>query len=212
MAIAKITLIGFSNYMESSNDDLFKYLNLPAGINKATLVNNILLRGGEFESLYSDPYFLQNMIGVWSNKWQRTFQKWMDALNFKYDPLYNFDRHEVYTDKRSQNESGKRSETATAHDDSVSSGSGNTANEVSAYDAATYQPHDQSTSSSSGSNSSDAVTHASGDDTRNISENIVHDGHLYGNIGVTTSQQMLSNKRLNVVPTGTHWIICRYRF
>lgn len=194
MAIAKITLIGFNNYMSSSNDDLFKYLELPAGIDRDTLINNILLRGGEFETLYADPYFLQNMIGVWSKKWQRTFTKWVKALNVDYEPLYNFDRHELYSDKRTQNESGQRSETATAHDDSTSSGSGTTTNTVSAYDASTYQPHDQSESSSTGSNTSDAVTTANGNDKRDLNENVVHEGHLYGNIGVTTSQQMLRDE------------------
>lgn len=194
MAIAKITLIGMNNYMESMNDDLFKYLSLPTGINKQTLVNNILLRGGEFESLYGDPYFLQNMIGVWSDKWQRTFTKWMQALSINYDPLYNYDRHEIYKDIRSENESGNRSETATAHDDSRSTGSGTTQNDVSAYDASTYSPHDKSISSSSGDNTSDSLTNATGTNSRKLNETVSHDAHLYGNIGVTTSQQMLKDE------------------
>lgn len=194
MAIAKITLIGFNNYMSSSNDDLFKYLELPAGIDKDTLINNILLRGGEFETLYADPYFLQNMIGVWSKKWQRTFQKWIGALNIEYDPLYNFDRHETYSDLRFRNESGQRTENASAYDISTSTGSGNTNNEVSAYDSANYQPHDQSTSSSSGSNVSNGSTNATGNDSKNENENVMHAGHLFGNIGVTTSQQMLRDE------------------
>lgn len=194
MAIAKITLIGMNNYMESMNDDLFKYLSLPSGINKQTLVNNILLRGGEFESLYGDPYFLQNMIGVWSEKWQRTFTKWMQALSIKYDPLYNYDRHEIYKDIRSENENSTRSENATTIDTSTSSGSGTTQNDVSAYDSATYSPHDQSTSSSSGTNDSTATSNASGTNNRTLGETVSHDAHLYGNIGVTTSQQMLKDE------------------
>ena len=194
MAIAKITLIGMNNYMESMNDDLFKYLTLPAGINKQTLVNNILLRGGEFESLYGDPYFLQNMIGVWSEKWQRTFTKWMQALSINYDPLYNYDRHEIYKDIRSENENSTRSENATTIDTSTSSGSGTTQNDVSAYDSATYSPHDQSTSSSSGTNDSTATSNASGTNNRTLGETVSHDAHLYGNIGVTTSQQMLKDE------------------
>ena len=194
MAIAKITLIGFNNYMSSSNDDLFKYLNLPAGIDRDTLINNILLRGGEFETLYSDPYFLQNMIGVWSNKWQRTFSKWVKALSVDYEPLYNFDRHELYSDKRTQNESGNRSEIASAYDTSTSTGNGTTSNNVSAYDASTYQPHDQSISDSTGTNTSNANTTATGNDNRNLNEDIIHEGHLYGNIGVMSSQSMLKEE------------------
>lgn len=194
MALAKITLIGFNNYMESMGDDLFKYLTLPAGLDKQLLVNNILLQGGEFESLYGDPYFVQNMIGVWADKWQRTFEKWLEALSIDYDPLYNYDRHEIYTDTKNENETSGRTEKVTATDKSTSSGNGTTTNTVSAYDSAGYSPHDQSSSLSSGSNDSTATTDVKGDNDRKLNGSLKHDAHLYGNIGVTTSQQMLKDE------------------
>lgn len=194
MAIAKITLIGFSNYMDAMGDDLFKYLSLPAGIDKQILINNILLRGGEFESLYADPVFIQNMIKVWSDKWYRTFNKWLDALNIDYDPLYNYDRHEIYTDTRGEDETNKRTEKVIASDQSNSSGNGTTTNKVSAYDATNLVNHDQSTSTTSGSNNSSSSTNVDGDNTRKLSGTLKHDAHLYGNIGVTTSQQMLKDE------------------
>lgn len=214
MAQSKITLIGFNNYMSTSNDDLFKYLELPAGIDRDTLINNILLRGGEFETLYADPYFLQNMIGVWSKKWQRTFQKWIDVLNIDYEPLYNFDRYEEYSDSRTEgetvnrnmtnSESSSRGENVSALDHSISNGSGETTNDVSAYDSSTYSPHDKSNSTSNGENTSTATTNVTGNDSRSASGTdnsnkllnsmIEHTAHLYGNIGVTTSQQMLKDE------------------
>lgn len=194
MATAKITLIGFSNYLESFGDDLFKYLNVPAGINKQTLVNNILLQGGEFEVLYSDPYFLQNMIGVWSQKWQRTMEKWVKALSINYNPLENYDRMEEWTDTNQRSENTVRNEKATGHDDSTSSGSGNTENTRSAYNSNVYQPHDNAASSSTGSNTSDSVTNASGSTNSNENELLKRVGRAHGNIGVTTSQQMLQSE------------------
>lgn len=194
MATAKITLIGFSNYFESLNDDLFKYLNVPAGIDKQTLVNNILLEGGEFEVLYSDPNFLQNMIGVWSNKWQRTMTKWIDALNVKYNPLENYDRMEEWVDNNNRKEHVGRNENATGHDESSSSGSGNTENTRSAYNSSVYQPHDNAASSSTGSNTSDSSTSAYGNTDTNQTELLKRTGRAHGNIGVTTSQQMLQSE------------------
>ena len=102
MAIAKITMIGFYNYLAHDNEDLFEFLTVPEGIDKDTLVNNILLRGGEFEVLYSDPNFFKNMIGVWSNKWQRTMQRWINALSIDYNPLENYDRMEDWEDNGSR--------------------------------------------------------------------------------------------------------------
>lgn len=190
MSLSKITLIGFNNYYEHLWDEL----SLPSGINKDLLINNILLRGGEFEVLYSDPVFMMHAIGVWSNKWNRTFEKWLKALSEEYNPLHNYDRHEIYTDIHSENEKINRSESVAAHDTSDSSGSGNTENKVSAYDVATYQPHDEADTSSSGHNESDSSTAVSGNNNRNTNATIKHDAHLYGNIGVTTSQQMLKDE------------------
>lgn len=194
MAISKITLIGFNNYMEAAGDDLFKYLNVPVELDKSLLVNNILFRGGEFEALYGDPYFMQNMIKIWSDKWQRTMQKWVNALNVDYDPLYNYDRHEIYTDTHSETEDINKTENVKAKDNSTSSGTGNTNNLVSAYDSSSLVPHDNTNSATTGTNKSDATTDVKGDQNRKTSGTIKHDAHLYGNIGVTTSQQMLSDE------------------
>lgn len=182
MSLSKITLIGFNNYYEHLWDELI----LPSGINKGLLVNNILMRGGEFEVLYSDPEFMMHAIGVWSNKWRRTFEKWLKALSEEYNPLHNYDRHEIYTDDRDIS----RTENAIGADSSTSSGSGNTENKVSAYDVATYQPHDNSDTSSTGSTTSNSSTNASG----RTYDVLKHEAHLYGNIGVTTSQQMLKDE------------------
>lgn len=251
MATAKITLIGFNNYMESVNDDLFKNLSVPEGIDKDLLVNNILLKGGEFEILYAEPYFMQNMIGVWSGKWQRTMQRWVNALSIDYNPLENYDRMEDWTDDASKvasashdetssnstsnvginthsdskdgtnSEETSRNENAVAADFSTSKGNGNTTNKRSAYNTSDYSNHDLSDASSSAENNSTGVTSADGktettgkanesnsasdilqnqsdaDESKKMNTNSIdnssstHKGRLHGNIGVTTSQQML---------------------
>ena len=98
MSTAKITLFSFARWMNQNNDDLFANLSVPDGIDRLTLIDNILLRGGEFEVVYSDPNFMQYAIGSWSRKWYRTMQKWIDALNIEYSPLENYDRFEHWED------------------------------------------------------------------------------------------------------------------
>lgn len=251
MSKAKITLIGFNYYMESVNDDLFKNLSVPAGIDKNLLINNILLKGGEFEVLYAEPYFMQQMIGVWSNKWQRTMERWIKALSIDYNPLENYDRMEDWTDDASKvasaihdettsnsasniginthsdnkeetnSEETSRSENAVASDFSTSAGEGKTENGRSAYNSSIYSPHDDSNTETSGENNSTGVTSAdgktetdskingsnsasdvlqnqsTGDESKKLNTNAIdnssstHTGRLHGNIGVTTSQQML---------------------
>lgn len=190
MATAKITLIGFNNYYEN----LWDLLLVPSGINKEELINNILLKGGEFEVLYSNPEFMKNMIGVWSKKWMHTMERWVKALSINYDPLENYDRREEWIDNGSRNVNTKRNESASGHDDSTSSGSGNTTNERSAFDASDYSPHDKSDSTSSGSNTSNSTTSANGNIDEKENTSNTRTGRAHGNIGVTTSQQMLQSE------------------
>ena len=186
MATAKITLIGFNNYYKN----LWDLLMVPSGINKEELINNILLKGGEFEVLYSNPEFMKNMIGVWSSKWMHTMERWVKALSINYDPLENYDRREEWLDDNKRNT--QRTESAVGHDDSTSSGSGNTTNERSAFNASDYSPHDKLDSTSSGSNTSNSSTTANGNINEN--ESLKRTGRAHGNIGVTTSQQMLQSE------------------
>lgn len=175
MATAKITLLGMYKWMQLNDDDLFNGLTVPTGINKQTLVNTILTNGGEFETLYADATFMKDMIGLWSDKWQKTMDKWAKALAIDYNPLENYDRMEEWADNKLEH--------AIASDSSNQSGSGNVTNQKSAYDSTEYQNHDKADSTSSGTNNATANTVAQGSST--------HGGRTHGNIGVTTSQQML---------------------
>ena len=178
MSSAKITTIGFHNWMQSHNDDLFSKMNMPVGIDKDTLIDNILLRAGEFEVVYSNPFFYQNAIGVWSAKHQRTFEKWATALSLEYNPIENYDRKEEWEDKSNGNYIGETKETTSLN--SINE------NRVSAFDSDLYQPDSYNSNTSNGNDESNTKT--------NSINNSKHVGHVHGNIGVTTTQQMLESE------------------
>ena len=218
MSSAKITTVGFYQYMNAYNNDLFGLLNLPPGIDKDTLVNNIMLRGGEFEVVYSNPDFYKSAIGLWSNKHYRTFEKWINALNIDYNPLENYDRMEEWSDVGSRtntgtvSDSGERKNTGTqstessGKDNFKGSGNSTSSDEISAYNSNSFQNDKKNTTNSS--NSSETNTTASNTRTDNLSEsnsntrtdnlyektNSDRKGRAHGNIGVTTSQQMLQSE------------------
>lgn len=102
MSHSKLTLIGMASYLASEGVDLFGDMTLPEGIDKDLLVNTFLQRGGEFEVIYSDPYFLKTQIGYWSRKWERTFTKWVYVLDQEYEPLYNLDVFEEWDEEHNQ--------------------------------------------------------------------------------------------------------------
>jgi hypothetical protein len=167
MAQMKLTLNGLFQF----DNSLFDNLELPSQLEKDTCIQVILEKCGEFPLLYPDFDYMKYAIGVFSKKWEWTLNKWATAINIEYDPLYNFDRHEIYTD--------------TSKTKAESNTNATSLNEVSAFndiDSATpnMKPTSKATSEAGGTNQGEGTT--------------THEGRLYGNIGVTTSQQMLQSE------------------
>ena len=133
MSSAKITLIGCENYFQNINQSLFDNLRIPETLDKETLTDNILLRGGEFEIQYGDPDFLRFAIGSWSNKWMPTMERWTRVLAIEYNPLENYDRIEDWTDNT------KRSDATSAN--STSDRTHGRSEDVSHADSETFGEH-----------------------------------------------------------------------
>ncbi len=174
MATATMSLLALQKWLEAEQDDLFAGLTVPEGIDKDTLVDNILIQSADFEVLYPSPGFMKEAITKWSNKMRHTFKKWVDALNVEYDPLNNYDRTEIH------------SGTDSSANNTQSSGTTSDSNltKVSAFDSDTLRDDTEN----SGSASSSARGTASGSTTYG------HQIRTFGNIGVTTSQQMLQSE------------------
>lgn len=217
--MAKITTIGLYNF----DNTLFDGVVFPAGIDKQMAINEILVRSGEFEVLYTELPFFKAMVNHWASKHYRTFEKWVEGLAAKFDPLYNYDRYEEYEDeKKGTQKSGKDSTQTVANSSNAITGTqgsrsgtngetvtndGTTENTVSAFDSSSYEPKDKqeqdSTQASSSISSEASGVNSASVGTSNTqttdketgtgesSETIKHTAHLYGNIGVTTSAQML---------------------
>lgn len=179
MSSAKFTLIGAYQYYHNAGGNLFELLTLPEGINKDTLTSNILLQGGEFEVQHGNPVFIHDAIAIWSNAYQETFDRWINALAIEYAPLENYDRMEHWTDELdgtgSSNSTGTLDNTTTDE----------TERTKSAYDSSTYQPYDKVNSRTVSDTDSTDRTNTT---VNNDSE---HNGRIHGNIGVTSSQQLL---------------------
>lgn len=174
MGKATLTLIGLYHW----DNDLFKFFSIPSGLDPDNAIDCILQRSAEFELIYPDFNFTQSMIGLVSKKWARTFQKWYDALQLEYNPIENYDRHEDWTDSDSRQTDRTSSDMSQARSQADTS--------VTTYDSDTLHPDGRSVSSQNAS--------SGGKDSTTDSGNSAHTGHTHGNIGVTTSQQMLESE------------------
>lgn len=211
MSSAKMTLIGCYN----SVPDLFEHLTVPTGIDKETLVDNILLQGGEFEVLLSDPFFLKDTMKIFSRKWERTFKKWVDALEVEYSAVDNYDRFEEWVDKTRTDAKMKADEeinnSLSSTDRSKSSGNGSTdtKNKVSGYNdnQMVDNSEDNIKNDSFNQTSSDALQKG-----RNVTSSLnknetdvvsSHTAHIRGNIGVSTSSSIwleyMDAQRWNII-------------
>lgn len=194
MATAKITLIGMFQWMKQNNDDLFKYLSVPSGIDKDKLINTILLHGAEFEVLYPDADYFQFLIGPWSDKWHYTMKKWADLIAIEYNPLENYDRKEDWTETNKASDTEFKQLQDNTFTDAISESSGSGSNEMkrAAYDSSVYEPVDKAETGSSGTNSS------TGNEMKSAAQTGMQDhagentrsGRMHGNIGVMSSQDM----------------------
>lgn len=209
--MAKLTLIGLYNYTEGSEHPLFEKLSMPEGVEKDVVINNILLKGGEFETLYSDPDFIRESIGLWSRKWSRTFTKWVEALSLEYNPIENYDRIEETTitdnGSTSNTEHGTGNQTITRESDGTSidtssnSNTGSTTNKISAFNADTMQNDTSSDVSNNSTVNGETTLHNEGSDITTSLHDVsgsttsqntqIHTSRIHGNIGVTTSSAML---------------------
>lgn len=196
----RLTLIGLYNY----DPTLFDGLALPDGYDLETFRDALLLEHGEKCILYSNPDFMKNAIALWGRKWSLELGRIYDALAAEYDPIYNYDRYEEYTD----NEGRKYESKVNAGHNAKDTPSFSTVNEtnenatteeqISADNSGSYQPEhktiaDGGKTTASTSGTTQDLTESSNSTTNDAeTRNFSHKAHLYGNIGVTTSAAMVS--------------------
>lgn len=181
-----LSIIGLLQYGQMKNEDLFKELKTPDGIDLETLKDNIIMECGKMELLYPDFEFMQYMIGVWSRKNQWTMEKWATVLSAEYNPLDNYDRHEEWTDKGSRDASG----TGSGSVDQDQTGSTTDLNQVNTYNDDRF--HDESRSTED--TASEASTSSTSEYKDTSEDQNEHTGHVWGNIGVTTSMELLTSQ------------------
>lgn len=208
MSSAKITLIGLYRWLNAENIDLFDaFKSLPEGIDKETLVNLILTEGGEFEPLYADANMMKGQIDLFVSQHMRTFTKWVKALAIEYNPIENYDRMEDWTDVNHNIESSTGNIKNDSNGNSSSNNTDNTNNNVSAFDDYSMSPHDSSETSSNSSANSSANSSSNSITNGSSDGNSTHTGRTHGNIGVTTSQQMLQSE-LDIARFNIYQQIC----
>lgn len=209
--------------LTTADPKLFDDIQLPEGIDRDTLVNQILFEGCQLFPIYQDPALMRSMVNHYFAMRYQIHEELFKTLAYDYAPLENYDRQESRSTSGTNN--GSRSVTGnnglsrslSGTDKEVTDGTitdeggseGSTENQVSAYNEDDYQPQSKAISEATQDNERSidtTVTTTKGEnviengtrsesitDTGGHSENVI--SRIHGNIGVTTSQQMLQAQR-----------------
>lgn len=197
-----LTVEGLYNY----DHTLFDGFNVPEGLVKQIAIDAILMRTRELEILYPDFTYMKNRITIWSNKYQINWKKLYDTTVLEYNPIENYDRMEDWTDTDDETSTSARDNTRNTTNTVKSTSTNEVMNSVNvtdqntAFNAGLADHAKQITDGDTTENGSITNTET-GKDTEN--ENInggrtgrhTRVGRAHGNIGVTTSQQMIQSER-----------------
>jgi len=165
--LAKLSTLG----LYKADPTIFDGLVLPTAMDKDSLISNIIAESAELATMYPNPAAFKYFLDAWSRRKLPIWEKLYRTVTITYDPIENYDRIEEWVD--------------------VSHGNSNTSDNTSATNT-----NSATAFNSDSLKTTDRVSHsaaASGESSSNIDTN--HTGRVHGNIGVTTTQQMLDAER-----------------
>lgn len=219
MRPATISILGLYRY----DNTLFDDFHIPEALDKEVLIDNLLSECAELEVVYADGDFLKYLIGSWSKKSLPVWDKLYNTTVLEYDPIENYNRIEEWeeTGKETGTETGTDTTTDTGKETGTGSGnsSGNGTSDTTnagtsvvanvAFNTDVFKDStkqtDNANSTSENTSNSQMSTEYQTDTTKSSTlsrdmstgrdNTIKHSGHIRGNIGVTTSQQMIQAER-----------------
>ena len=199
--MAMLTLQGLYNY----DSRLFDLMKVPKQLNVNTVIRTLCDRTRELELLYPELTYMKQRIGIWSDKNMWSWQKMCDVLEKEYDPIENYDRTEEWSDQNQSTETShdqsdesngfenvrtdnlKEKNSGTNRRQNVAFNSGLAAAEKDIIDGTINNTGNQKHVENGHKN-----TINDGDKSGNSSAK--HEGRVHGNIGVTTTQQMIQSE------------------
>lgn len=212
---ATLDLMGIYNY----DPTILDLMQIPSALDRQTLIDNLIMETAEQEILYSNAGFLKQAIGSWSAKNLHKWEELYDTTQYDYNPIWNKDGTVIETETR--NLAG--TDHTTDNTDRVDNLEDKNTRDFE--DKETRDLDDSNTHSVYGFNSSTAAPESKDEGEQNGTDTINHTGtdtynHTgrqdidrtfdktttdtgtikherteQGNIGLTSTQQLISEQR-----------------
>ena len=212
---ATVDLVAMYNY----DNTLLDLMQIPDDIDRATLVDNLLMESAEQELLYSNLGFLKQAIGSWSAKQLPIWQHLLETTKYEYNPIWNKDGTVSETETRDLKGSEKVKDetdrvdnltdknTRDFEDKETRDLAGSNLNSVYGFNSSTAAPANSDESSDTGTDTiehtgTDTMDHTGRQDIdRNLQRDttdtgtVKHERLEQGNIGLTSTQDLISQER-----------------
>ena len=209
---SEMTLWGMYNY----DPNIFLSLHIPDNLDRDQVIHALLVECMDMEVLYPDPAFMRDAIRSWSLAMLHSWQQLKDALYANYEIIENYDRHEEFTDTGTRTDNLTQTTNGGTTGGGTVTGSNSTTNTHSAkgYNSGAMVASDKEQIDTTTSNTtSDSTTNNSTTtNTGTVGSSLTRKGRIHGNIGVTTSQQMIQAEiDLRVTNQLTYIIINQFK-
>lgn len=146
---------------------IFDDMVLPENVDKDDVIDTILFQNAELGLLYTDPVIMKKAITRWSKTAQYKWDKLANTLELEYNPIFNKNYSET--------------EAEIVNRDVAQNVMGTITNKVSAYDDSNFANREQNANSTSSTGDEDVL------------RSLTREGK--GNIGVTTTQKLITDER-----------------
>lgn len=179
----------------SWDSHIFDLLQLPSQVNRQNIIDNILLECAELTVIYPDWNFMQSAIGKWSAKELEIWQKVYDLEHMEYNPIENYDRYE--DELENIGNKGQTMQVGSSESTTNNMQNTDTTNRVAGFNSTDLANQSQAETNDMnigrGGNLASDMAYSNNDQTRS------RGSRIHGNIGVTTTQQMMEQE-LNILP------------
>lgn len=174
MRRATLTVLGLYQW----DPTLFDDFSVPEQLNKDVLIDSIILECADLEVTLPNYDIFKRMLSSWSASRSNAWAHMYNALTEEYNALHNYDRTETHDDKWSNRRNSSMEQRSGGQDVLT--------NRTAAFNGDSLATAGSDTTAYGG--------------TANTTDNGTESGsrdytiRAYGNIGVTTSQQMLESE------------------
>lgn len=176
------------------NTNLWDGFRVPGDVDRQTVIDTILLETSEMSCLYADSDAMQFAIKNWTDKNYSVWEELWKTLQYEYNPIHNYDREGHWKDKNTERHVEKPDITTTDDYQRNLTTDSTTNTSVAAYNNGLADSTREVLNGTDGGNSNN-INKRSGTIKNDADDILQHDEHVFGNIGVTSTQQLIEAQR-----------------